>query len=146
MVQMVNSRQKKLDTMAIVHVALQNTNSGYPLQVALPAVISEASQPNTITKQFGNTFFILHKGQNGTGVFKALNADIAPNFLANSKQFVVWAAQQGMKQIVTDFNDPNILRMIQVIASNPPIQGMSFEKFPLKNGGTRVLVNLGGGQ
>ena len=146
MVQMVNSKQKQLDTMAIVHIALQNTNSGYPLQIALPAIITEASQPNTVTKQVGNTLFILHKGQNGTGVFKALNADIAPNFVANSKQFVVWAAQQGMKQIVVDFNDPNILRMIQVVASNSPIKGASFEKFPLKNGGTRVLINLGGGQ
>ena len=35
MVQMVNSKQKQLDTMAIVHIALQNTNSGYPLQIAL---------------------------------------------------------------------------------------------------------------
>ena len=141
---MVNSAQRKLDKMAIVHIALENTDSQHPLDVALPAVITEMSQPNTAVQQFGNTIFVLHKGQDGKGVFKAFNADTAPNFFLSSKQFLQWAAQQGMKLIVTDFKDPQIMRVIKMISEKPPLPGMGFQSYKLQDGGTRVAVNLGG--
>lgn len=133
--------------MEIVNIALQNTKSEYPPQVALPAIITELSQPDSVVQQFGNTLFVIHKTQDGKGMFKALNADTAQKFLQNTVQFLQWAKQsQGMQTMVTDFNDPNILRMIKMIAANPPMPGMGFKAFNLQNGGNRVAVNLGGAQ
>jgi hypothetical protein len=82
-------------------------------------------------------------GKDGGGVFKAFNADSAQNFMMNSILFLKWAKEQGMRTLVTDFNDPNIYRMIKAIAARPPMEGMGFEAHNLKDGGMRVGINLG---
>jgi hypothetical protein len=143
MVQMVDSRDQKLGKAQIVAIALENTDSGYPASVALPAIVAEMAQPNTKTQRFGNTIFVLHMGEDGGGVFKAFNADTAQNFMLNSILFLKWAKAQGMHTLVTDFNDPNIYRMIKMIAARPPMLGMGFEAHNLEDGGMRVGINLG---
>jgi hypothetical protein len=143
MVKMVDSRDQKLGKVQIVAISLQNTDSEFPPDVALPAIVTEMAQPNTKTQRFGNTIFVLHMGEDGGGVFKAYNADTAQNFMLNSILFLKWAKSQGMHTLVTDFNDPNIYRMIKMIAARPPMPGMGFEAFKLKDGGMRVGINLG---
>lgn len=140
---MVDSRDKKLAQTQIIAIALQNTKSEYPANVALPAILTEMTQPNTKVQRFGNTIFVLHMGKDGGGVFKAFNADSAQNFMMNSILFLKWAKGQGMHTLVTDFNDQNIYRMIEMIAARPPMAGMGFEAYKLEDGGMRVGVNLG---
>ena len=144
MSQMVDSRRQKLNSAEIVTIALENTRSPYPVNKALPAILTEMAQPNTDVKQMGNTMFVLHKGDNGQGVFKALNADIPQNFLANSIKYVVYVKQNlGINVLVTEFQDPAISTLFHVIARNPPMQGMGFQEFKTSNGGTRIVLNLG---
>ena len=144
MSQMVDSRRQKLNSAEIVTIALENTRSPYPVNKALPAILTEMAQPNTDVKQMGNTMFVLHKGDNGQGVFKALNADIPQNFLANSIKYVVYVKQNlGINVLVTEFQDPAISTLFHVIARNPPMQGMGFQEFKTSNGGIRIVLNLG---
>jgi hypothetical protein len=141
---MVDSRRQKLNSAEIVTIALENTRSPYPVNKALPAILTEMSQPNTDVKQMGNTMFVLHKGDNGQGVFKALNADIPQNFLDNSRKYVVYAKQNlGMNVLVTEFQDPAISTLFHVIARNPPMENMGFQEFKTSNGGKRIVLNLG---
>ena len=141
---MVDSRREKLNSAEIVTIALENTRSPYPVNKALPAILTEMAQPNTDVKQMGNTMFVLHKGDNGQGVFKALNADIPQNFLDNSRKYVVYAKQNlGMNVLVTEFQDPAISTLFHVIARNPPMENMGFQEFKTSNGGKRIVLNLG---
>jgi hypothetical protein len=140
---MVDSRQKKLNSAEIAHVALKNTRSKHSPEMAFPAILTEMSQPNTDVKQIGNTIFILHKGDNGQGFFKALNADIARNFLESSRQYVVYAKKLGMNMLVTEFEDPAISTLFHVISKKPPMPGMGFKEYKLKSGGRRIVLNLG---
>lgn len=142
MTDMVNSREEKLDVAAITHIALENTKSKYPTDVAFAAILKEMTLPDTIVQQYGNTVFIAHVKGN-LALFKALNADIAPNFFQNSILFLGFAKKKGLQTLVTEFNDENIYRMIQMIAANPPFEGMGMKVEQLNDGDLRVSVNLG---
>jgi hypothetical protein len=144
MSQMVDSRRQKLNSAEIVTIALENTRSPYPVNKALPAILTEMAQPNTDVKQMGNTMFVLHKGDNGQGFFKALNADVPQNFLANSIKYVVYAKKDlRMNVLVTEFQDPAISTLFHAISRNPPMEGMGFQEFKTSNGGFRIVLNLG---
>jgi hypothetical protein len=140
---MVDSREKKLNSAEIAHVALKNTRSKHSPEVAFPAILTEMSQPNTDVKQIGNTIFILHKGDNGQAFFKALNADTARNFLESSRQYVVYAKKSGINILVTEFEDPAISTLFHTISKNPPMEGMGFKEYKTSNGGFRIVLNLG---
>ena len=140
---MVDSKEKKLDFAQIAAIAMKNTHSNVPNRMAMPAILTEVTQPNTDVKQMGNTVFILHKGKNGQGFFKALNADKARNFVENSKQYVVYAKKIGMNMLVTEFDDPAISTLFHAISKKPPMPGMGFKEYKLKSGGRRIVLNLG---
>jgi hypothetical protein len=144
MIKMADSRKVKLEPAQIIAVALENTESKYPMDVAMPAILTEMSQPNSDVKQIGNTLFSLLKGDAGQAFFKAFNADTAPNFVQNSKDYVVYAKNDlGMNLLVTEFDDPVISSLFHVIAKNPPMEGMGFKEYKTSNGGFRIVLNLG---
>jgi hypothetical protein len=140
---MVDSKEKKLDFAQIAVIAMKNTHSNVPDRLAMPAILTEVTQPNTDVKQIGNTVFILHKGKNGQAFFKSLNADKARNFVENSKQYVVYAKKMGMNMLVTEFEDPAISTLFHAISKKPPMPGMGFKEYKLKSGGRRIVLNLG---
>ena len=144
MIKMADSRKVQLNSAQIIAVALENTESKYPAKVAMPMILTELSQPNSDVKQIGNTLFSLLKGDAGQGFFKAFNADTAPNFVQNSKEYVVYAKNDlGMNLLVTEFDDPAINTLFHVISKNPPMEGMGFQEFKTNNGGYRIVLNLG---
>lgn len=144
MAQMIDSRQKQLNSADIVTIALANTESEYPPEVAFPAILSEMSQPDTEVKQIGNTIFVVHTGKDGQGFFKALNADTAQNFLSNSKAFCIWAKKElHLRVLVTEFEDQAIEKLFQLIARNPPMPGMGYQVFHMRSGATRIVLGLG---
>lgn len=141
---MVDSKQKQLDSAQIIMTALENTRSKYPPKVAFTAIMSEFGQPNTDVKIMGNTLFVLHKGDNGQGFFKALNADVPRNFVESSRQYVVYAKQkQGMKILVTEFEDPAISTLFHAISKNPPMPNMGFQEYKVSPSVNRIVLNLG---
>jgi hypothetical protein len=141
---MVDSNQKQLDSAQIIMTALENTRSKYPPKVAFTAIMSEFGQPNTDVKIMGNTLFVLHKGDNGQGFFKALNADVPRNFVESSRQYAVYAKQkQGMKILVTEFEDPAISTLFHAISKNPPMPNMGFQEYKVSPSVNRIVLNLG---
>jgi len=109
MTKMIDSKKEKLNFAEIAGIAFENTRLSVPKKFAMTGVLAEVNQPDTDVKQIGNTVFILHEGKNGQGFFKALNADTAANFVANSKKYVVYAKNEmQIDMLVTEFTDPAI--------------------------------------
>jgi hypothetical protein len=112
--------------------------------VAMPAVVAEMKQPNTDVKQMGNTLFIMHMGKDGQSFFKALNADTAKNFVDSSNKYIVYAKNElGQKLLVTEFKDPAISTLFKLISKNPPMPNMGYKEYKTKDGGRRIVLNLG---
>jgi len=144
MASMVDSKTQKLNSAEIIKIALESTQSKYPANVAMPAILSEMNQPGTDVKQIGNTIFILHMGKDGQSFFKALNADTARNFFESSRQYVTYAKKQlGQNLLVTEFTDPAISTLFKAISKNPPMPGMGYKEYKTTDGGRRIVLNLG---
>jgi hypothetical protein len=141
----IDSKKHKLNAAGCIGIFLKENPQPHPPQVMLPAILTELSHPGVHTKQFGNTLFEVMPGQNGQAFFKAFNADTGGNFVENSKLFCVWARRVlHLKVLVTEFTDPAIERLFKAISMNPPMHGMGYSVYKTTNGGTRIVLNLGG--
>jgi len=143
MAAMVDSNQKKLNSAEIIKIAFDNTKSDYPDNVGITAIVAEMKQPNTDVKQLGNTLFIMHRGDGDRAYFRALNADIAQNFVKSSNQYITDARKSGLRVLVTYFTDPAISTLFKLISKNPPMPGMGYKEYKTENGGRRIVLNLG---
>jgi hypothetical protein len=143
--ELVDSKQKKLNSFEIISISLANTGSKYQPEVAMPAILEEFKQPDTEFVRLGNTIYILHKGKGGKGFFKAYNADVPRNFLDNSRKFCVIAFRKfKMDYLVTEFQGQGIERLFYAISKNPPMPGMGYKVFKgQKTGTTRIVLKLG---
>jgi hypothetical protein len=90
----------------------------------------------------GNTLFIVHNAGNRVGVFRALNADTARNYLESSYAFIQAAYKMGFDTLVSEFEDPTIMNIFKAISRNPPQEGMGYKAERTKTG-FRVTVKLG---
>jgi hypothetical protein len=111
----------------------------------MPAILEEFKQPDTEFVRLGNTIYILHKGKDGKGFFKAYNADVPRNFLENSRKFCVIAFRKfKMDYLVTEFQGQGIERLFYAISKNPPMPGMGYKVYKgEKTGTTRIVLKLG---
>ena len=140
----VDSSKQHLNSGQIITIYLENTDQPHPPEVMMPAILTELSQPTVKTKQIGNTLFEVMLGDGDKAFFKAFNADTGPNFVENSKMFVVWAKRVlGLKILMTQFKDPAIQSLFKVISMNPPMKGMGYQVFHMKSGETRIIMTLG---
>jgi hypothetical protein len=140
----VDSKKEKLDAGQIIGIFLENNPQPHPPEVMMPAILEELNQPNCKVEQIGNTLFEVHIGQNGQAFFKAFNADVIPNFVENSKQFVVYARRMlNLNTLVTEFEDPALEQLFKLISLRPPLPGMGYQPIRMKSGKTRIVLNLG---
>lgn len=139
---LVDSKKKELNEQAVLMIAAQETKSKYPAATVYAAIIKEMNIRGTSTYRAGNTLFIMHHAQGRVGVFRALNADVARNYLENSYEFIQAAYKMGFDTLVTEFEDPTILNIFKAISRNPPQEGMGYKAERTK-GGFRVTVKLG---
>ena len=116
----VDSQEQELSVPEIIRIAAEETKSKYPPSAVLASVTKECQMPDAILLRYGNTLFIIHKGKNRMGFFRALNADTAQNYLQNSLDFIVEAYDIGFDVLVTQFEDPSLLSIFRFIAKNPP--------------------------
>jgi len=145
MTQMVDSQQQELGTDMIVKIAAENTRSPYPFKKVYMLFVAELGMPNAKLYKFGNTVFVIHPSEENPslGVFRALNADTARNYIDNGKQFVDKAISEGFTGLQTTFSDPSILSIFQMIAKeeqaaqNP---NMGYKVY--KNSDGMIRVNL----
>ena len=137
--------RSKLNSFEIFNAALVNTGSKYSPEVAIPAILEEFKQKDAEFVRLGNTIFLLHKGKDGKGFFKAYNADVPRNFLENSRKFVVIAFRKfKMDYLVTEFQGQGIEKLFYAISRNPPMPGMGYKVYKgEKTGTTRIVLKLG---
>jgi hypothetical protein len=149
MSEMVDSQQEKLGTDMIVKIAAENTRSPYPFKKVFMLFTAELGMPNAKLYKFGNTVFVVHPSEEkpSFGIFRALNADTAENYVVNGKQFVDQAIADGFTGLQTTFSDPSILNIFQMIAreeraaQNP---NMGYQVYKSKDGMIRVNLVLQG--
>lgn len=145
---MIDSKRQQLSNEEIVDIAASNTGSPYSPEQVRAAIMAETREPNTLALQQGNTLFVVHRSKKDptVAVFRALNADTAPNYLENSFIFTETMKSMGFRAMVSTFYDPTILNIFKYISRNPPFPGMGYKVQRTKDGGFYVTVNLGSGQ
>ena len=139
---LVDSKKKQLSQEAILMIAAQETKSPHPASSIYAAVVQEMNMPGTSLVRDGNTLFVIHVGEGRTGIFRALNADTARNYLENSYAFIQGAYKMGFDTLVSEFEDPTIFNIFKAISRNPPQEGMGYKAERTKKG-FRVTVKLG---
>jgi hypothetical protein len=77
------------------------------------------------------------------GLFRALNADTASNYINNSMTFIKAAGMAGFKMLISQFKDKAILNIFKYISRKPPLPGMSYDVQPMKDGGYQAVVYIG---
>jgi hypothetical protein len=139
---LVDSKEKQLSEEAILMIAAQETKSPYPASTVYAAMVKEMNMLGTSILRNGNTVFIIHNAEGRVGVFRALNADTARNYLESSYAFIQAAYKMGFDTLVSDFEDPTIFNIFKAISRNPPQEGMGYRAERTKKG-FRVTVKLG---
>jgi hypothetical protein len=147
MAQMVDSRQEELGTDMIVKIAAENTRSPYPFKKVYMLFVAELGMPNVKLYKFGNTIFVIHPSEQKPefGIFRALNADVAENFIENSKQFTAKALEDGFAGLKVQFSDPAILKLFKMIARDKQAEGntnMGYAVGKAKNGDYSITLVL----
>jgi hypothetical protein len=141
----VDSRQQMLELGELIKVAAENTKSEYPIEFVYAAFVKEVQMPDSKFYRYGNTVYVVHGSPKNPskGTFRALNADIAPNFMASGFAFVVDAYKNGYDTLVTQFRDQSLLNIFRNVAKNPPNPGMGYNVQMLDNGEYQVALQLG---
>ena len=143
MVQMVDSQQQELSPEDIIAIAAMNTDASVDRDKAIAMINAELQMDDTLFIRQGNTLFIIHKAAPGVGWFRALNADVAPNFLANSIEFMKACYKMGFDTMASTFRDPTILGVFRYISKNPPNPEMGYTVRRTKDGGYLASVKTG---
>jgi hypothetical protein len=139
---LVDSKKKQLGEQAILMIAAQETKSPHPASTVYAALVKEMNMEGASTVREGNTLFVVHKAGGRVGVFRALNADTARNYLESSYAFIQGAYKMGFDVLVSEFEDPTIMNIFKAISRNPPQEGMGYKAERTKTG-FRVTVKLG---
>ena len=139
---LVDSKKKELGVEAILMIAAQETKSPHPASTVYAALVKEMNMPGTSIVREGNTLFVIHNAEGRVGVFRALNADTARNYLESSYAFIQGAYKMGFDTLVSEFEDPTIMNIFKAISRNPPQDGMGYKAERTKTG-FRVTVKLG---
>ena len=144
MAQVVDSKQKELDTNAIITIAIQETKSQYDIGIAYASIIKEIESKGTTAIREGNTIFILHHAKGRIGTFRPLNADTARNYINNVSTFLTAAYNIGFDTLYTQFQDPTLLSLFKIIfKSKPPETKMGYSIRRTEGDGYSATIKLG---
>lgn len=141
----VDSQQKMLPVGEVLRVAAENTKSEYPVEFVYATFVKEVQMPRSKFFRYGNTIYVIHGSEREPrkGMFRALNADTAKNFMASGFQFVIDAYKAGFDTLVTQFRDQSLINIFRNVAKNPPNLGMGYNVQMLGNGEYQVSLQLG---
>lgn len=141
----VDSKQEMLSIDDILKIAYEETGEQTPFDLAYASVIKEFQDPNGTFLRYGNTIFIIHGSQKtpGTGIFRALNADTASNYVESLRKFSIDAYKKGYFLLVTKFKDASLLNLFRLLMKNPPQKGMGYLVKKTKDGQFQVNFTLG---
>jgi len=141
--QAVDSKQQQLKIGDIIRIAGFQTDSPYDTKELTLRLVTEMSDPETTHMVYGNTLFIINKGNGRYGYMRALNADTANNFLESSKRFVEVAYALGFDVLVTQFSQPSFLQLFREISKDMPRPKMGYKVQETDGGKYQVTFALG---
>lgn len=141
----VDSNDKVLSIDQLLTIAAENTKSGYSSDTVLAFFMKEIALQGTVLLRYGNTLYVIHpsKTNKSIGSFRALNADVASNFLESGYDFVLDAWEKGFDILQTEFQDESILNLFRTVSKNPPREGMGYAVRRLPDNVFRVTLKLG---
>jgi hypothetical protein len=139
---LTDSKKKELSVESVLMIAAQQTKSKYSAEQVYASLVKEMNMEGTSVYRQGNTLFLMHHAKGRVGIFRALNADTARNYLDNSYTFIQDAYKMGFDILVSDFEDPTIMNIFKGISRNPPQEGMGYRAERTEKG-FRVTVKLG---
>lgn len=93
----------------------------------------------------GNTIFIVHQDKSNpvVAIFRAVNADILPNYLKNCIEFTKAVGLMGFKYMITQFYDASLLKIFEYIGRHMPFKNMGYQVNKTVDGGYQVIASLG---
>lgn len=141
--QAVDSKKRQLSIGDIIRIAGFQADAPYDTRELTIRLVAEMSDPRVTHMVYGNTLFIIDKGKGRYGYMRALNADIAENFLESSKKFTDVAYALGYDALVTQFSTPSFLQIFREISKAPPREQMGYKVQQTSDGKYMVTFALG---
>jgi hypothetical protein len=139
----VDSKQQMLSVEEIIKTAAKDTGVNRPEKEIFEMLTVELSSPGVWKMRNGNTLFVVHKTTKpGWGMFRALNADTAQNYVESGRVFMKAAYKVGFDYLVTQFEDPAVLNIFKIIGRDKPAD-MGFASQRTNTGGYQVTLKLG---
>lgn len=145
MTSFVDSKKRELSQEEIIEIAARETGGKYTAEQVKASLTAEAYEMGAMMMRQGNTIFVVHQDPSNpvVAVFRALNADVLPNYLKNCIEFTKAVGLMGFKYLVTQFHDESLLKIFEYVRRNQPFKNMGYEANRTVDGGYQVIVNLG---
>lgn len=141
---LVDSNKQKLSSLQVLARNMAMTEPDTPLNDALSRLKIEMALPKTWKMQEGNTVYVVHRTKfPGYGYFKIYNIDTIKNFIHNNIEFLDAAYKVGFDVIVTQFTDPNLLKITQMTFKQIHDPDMGYVVKKTNHGGYEVTIQLG---
>lgn len=123
----VDSNKEMLGLTDIILESNRAQNTGRDPRQAVMMAVAEMSMPSTKHMRFGNTIFIINKGIGRNGYMSAMNVDTPKNFVENVRRFIDSAYLLGFDNLVTIFEQEELIQVFRIIAKNQPRPDMGYE-------------------
>jgi hypothetical protein len=142
----VDSNKEQLSIPDIITQAVYNNPpKGVPPYAALLSIVKEGTMPNTEVKQYGNTVFITHFSEDrDLAVGRALNIDLAKNFIINGEEYIADLVRGGTKKWVAQFDQKSFATALMAFKRKPITTEMKLWMVDTPKGETQVRIALDG--
>jgi hypothetical protein len=146
MTKTIDSKKDQLSIPEIITQAVYNEpTEGVPPYAAILSIIKEGSLPNTEVKQYGNTVFITHFSEDrDLAVGRALNIDVAKNFIINGEEYFRELVTGGTKKFVAQFDQKSFATAFMAFKRKPITTEMKMWMVDTPKGETQVRIALDG--
>lgn len=145
MTSFVDSKQRELSQEEIIEIAARETGGEYTAEQVKASLTAEAYEMGALMMRQGNTIFVVHQDKSNPtlGVFRALNADTVKNYIDNCVEFIKALGMMGFNYLVTQFDDPALIRITEQVYKREPFKNMEYSVNKTVDGGYQVTVDLG---
>lgn len=142
----IDSKKDKLNIPEIITQAVYNNPpKDVPPYAAILSIVKEGSMPRTEVKQYGNTVFITHFSEDrDLAVGRALNIDIAKNFIINGEAYFRELVLGGTRKFVAQFDEKSFATAFMAFKRKPITTEMEMWVGETVTGKTQVRIALDG--
>lgn len=144
----VDSTKEQLSIPEILIKGIQNNPvKGLTPTAMIASLVKEGSMPNTKVTQYGNTVFFTHYGTGDNSdlvVDRAINVDVARNFIANGNRHFRNLYEEGIRRYVTQFDQRSFAVAFKQLEKRPVTSEQKIYILDTPKGETQVRMILGG--